>query len=199
MDEYTNTNYIPGWMSPRECRLLNTLFAKYNYPGAIGIEVGSCFGRSSSEISKSIPQGQLFCIDKWNGMVIDMNRYKIIRPWYPKHGDTIVLETFLNYTKDFKNIQHIVADSPESESLRNWSGLVDFVFLDAGHVNPSDREYIDFWLPKIKPGGIFAGHDYYPNSKYSRHPDVTENVEYLEARLRQKVKSTVGTIWHFDL
>lgn len=37
---------------------------------------------------------------------------------------------------------------------------VDFVFLDGDHRYPFVKEDISVWLPKIRPGGCIAGHDY---------------------------------------
>lgn len=36
----------------------------------------------------------------------------------------------------------------------------DFVYIDAGHDYHSVRKDIRAWWPKLKSGGIFAGHDY---------------------------------------
>jgi len=36
----------------------------------------------------------------------------------------------------------------------------DFVYIDAYHVREAVKEDIQLWLPKVKPGGILAGHDY---------------------------------------
>ncbi len=36
----------------------------------------------------------------------------------------------------------------------------DFVFIDADHSEDAVRADIEAWLPKIKPGGLLAGHDY---------------------------------------
>ena len=37
---------------------------------------------------------------------------------------------------------------------------LDFVFLDASHDEENVRQDIEAWLPKVKPGGILAGHDF---------------------------------------
>jgi hypothetical protein len=48
---------------------------------------------------------------------------------------------------------------------------VDFVFIDADHVYDRVKEDILAWLPKVKPGGIIAGHDYNVG-----HPGVLQAV-----------------------
>ena len=40
---------------------------------------------------------------------------------------------------------------------------IDFLFLDAGHEYEDIIEDMTAWYPKVKPGGIIAGHDYYPD------------------------------------
>jgi hypothetical protein len=37
---------------------------------------------------------------------------------------------------------------------------MDFVYIDARHDEQSVLEDLDLWLPKLRPGGILAGHDY---------------------------------------
>ena len=37
---------------------------------------------------------------------------------------------------------------------------LDFVFIDANHSYEACKEDIELWWPKMKSGGIFAGHDY---------------------------------------
>lgn len=37
---------------------------------------------------------------------------------------------------------------------------VDYVFIDASHDGESVRQDLEAWVPKVKPGGIMAGHDY---------------------------------------
>ena len=38
----------------------------------------------------------------------------------------------------------------------------DFIFLDAAHDYASVQEDLRAWWPKLKAGGLFAGHDYSP-------------------------------------
>jgi hypothetical protein len=48
-----------------------------------------------------------------------------------------------------------------SEEAAGWyaDGGIDFVFLDGSHDYDSVRADIEAWLPKVKPGGVLAGHD----------------------------------------
>lgn len=45
------------------------------------------------------------------------------------------------------------------------NGSLDFVFIDAEHDYESVRDDISAWLPRVRPGGIIAGHDYDPYFK----------------------------------
>jgi hypothetical protein len=113
----------------------------------------------------------------------------------PPKGSYNIKETFLKNTEDRKNIVAIQGSSPEV--VKDWTKPIDFIFLDASHENPSDRDNIDFWLPKIKPGGMFLGHDWYEDR---RLPEVNVNVEYMKELLKQKVTIIPKTsIWYFTL
>jgi predicted O-methyltransferase YrrM len=50
-------------------------------------------------------------------------------------------------------------DSLDAVSLYDDASL-DFVFIDGSHDYDSVCKDIDAWLPKVKPNGILAGHDY---------------------------------------
>jgi hypothetical protein len=51
-------------------------------------------------------------------------------------------------------------------------GSLDFVYLDADHTLEETMQAIPLWLPKVRPGGCFGGHDY--NEKC--WPGVVEGV-----------------------
>lgn len=190
-------NTTIGYMTTNECIALRKLFSKYNYPGSIGIEIGSFLGRSSVEIASAIPNGVLHCMDKWDNWQVSYTDSNAPAEWYqPLIGTTCSLQTFLDNTSACSNIQtHQITNVAD---ISSWGNPVDFVFLDAAHRNPSDIEYINFWLPKIKQGGIFAGHDYYPAAT-TKFPDICENIKYLESLLETQVSLSAGSLWYFAL
>jgi hypothetical protein len=58
---------------------------------------------------------------------------------------------------------------------------LDFVFIDASHEYEDVKKDIEAWLPKVKPGGILAGHDYhgdendwFPGVKQAVNESLTE-------------------------
>jgi len=211
-------NDIPGFFSITEQTEIIKLLSKYNYTDCVGVEVGCWHGRSSIAISIAINKGTLYCIDKWDGngsyqqrFIKNHNTIMGVRAEehnLPDPHSHNTLETFLKYTESQKNIIPICGSSPQI--VQDWSKPIDFIFLDASHINPNDRDNIDFWLPKIKPGGTFSGHDFYKNAR-RRHslgrspkdggcPDVNLNVEYMEDFLKQKVTIIPNTsIWYFTL
>lgn len=70
-------------------------------------------------------------------------------------------------------------------------GQVDFVFVDAAHDYEHVRADILAWLPKVKRGGIIAGHDY-----TSDYPGVERAVEEaFGPRGGGVVQNPVGVVW----
>ena len=187
-------NNIPGYMVDEECKILHDLAASVNRSKAVIVELGSLHGKSSSIIAKAAPLAKVYCIDPWWGN--DSSAQGVpaelaeSRGW-PVPGTRNTIGFFLENTKDCPNIQPIRVNSPTG--IENLFLDVDFLFLDAAHTNPSDRINIDFWLPQVKKGGIFAGHDY-----TGQWPDVQANVKYLEEKLGKPVTNPPGTsIWYF--
>ncbi len=187
-------NDIPGYLSEVDCQVLHNLASAINKKGSIIVELGSLHGKSSSILSKACPEGKLYCIDPWWGFDssvkgIDADDAKS-KGW-PTPGTRNTVEFFLENTKDCKNITPIKTASPNG--LGDLRLDCDLVFLDAAHTNPSDRANIDFWLPMVKKGGVFAGHDY-----STSWPDVMENVNFLKGKLGKEPILTPGSsIWYF--
>ena len=56
-------------------------------------------------------------------------------------------------------------------------GEFDFVYIDANHDDPYIGDDIRAWSPKVRSGGIVAGHDYMIG-----HPDVMRAVDDYAAQ-----------------
>lgn len=70
----------------------------------------------------------------------------------------------LRYTQPVKDVVEIIrADTRDAHKMYE-DGSIDFLFIDANHDYESVLLDIKNWFPKVKKGGIIAGHDYNPNA-----------------------------------
>lgn len=124
--------------------------------GAVFVELGSWMGRSSAymgvEIANASKNILFYCIDTWKGSPAESYHGDVVRA----HGGSLV-ETFK------KNVEGLPVHAIESDSAkaadRFEDASVDFVFIDAGHGFADVTADIRAWYPKVKPGGVIAGHD----------------------------------------
>lgn len=54
----------------------------------------------------------------------------------------------------------VIRDTSKRGSKLFADEFFDFVYIDANHSYESVYEDLECWYPKVKKGGIFAGHDY---------------------------------------
>lgn len=59
----------------------------------------------------------------------------------------------------------------------------DFIYLDAGHTYPSASEDLHIWWPKLRPGGVFAGHDFFNGHVENKRPVVATEVDPFDPPL----------------
>lgn len=140
--------------------------------GSRFVELGVWYGRSSfymaSEIVKSKKSIRLFSID-----------------WFLKSP----IEAVKNNLDRFDFVDVIKMRSDYAADLFK-DGTIDFCFIDADHNYEGVKRDILAWLPKIKKGGIIAGHDY----GNERYPGVKQAVDEL---LKAEKVSTMS--WKCEL
>lgn len=103
------------------------------------LEVGVWLGASVHEWADHFET--VYCVDHWLGDSYVPNVYE--RFLQNKTDNMIPLRMFST----------IAARRFEDKSL-------DFVYIDADHRGHGVMEDIYNWLPKVKTGGVIAGHDY---------------------------------------
>ncbi len=100
----------------------------------------------------------LTLVDPWNVEHLDFGAYTC------RMGEKLKTQPELDLI-----VERIRHDMPEAKILQMTSveaakqipdKSVDFVYEDSVHIYSFVKDTIEAWLPKIKPGGIFAGDDY---------------------------------------
>lgn len=120
--------------------------------GGIFVEVGSWKGKSAVYLAHRIEDlgnkedVSIICVDTFLG-----------------DGDTGQAEVYDEFMENRENAEAGISvmrlTSCAAARSKFSVGCLDGVFLDAAHDYESVKADIAAWLPKVKPGGIFAGHD----------------------------------------
>lgn len=155
---------------------------KFN--NAIFVEVGSWKGRSASflgvEIFNSKKNIKVFCVDTWLGSDEHKNA-DILK-------DDGLYNEFINNTKSLSSIITPLRMTSELASKEFADESLDFCFLDASHEYNDVLNDLNSWYPKVKPGGIFAGHDYHEHGMW--WPGVLEAVTHWNSKHNLAIKSS---------
>jgi predicted O-methyltransferase YrrM len=143
--------------------LYSSMVKKFN-DGAHFIEIGSWKGRSASymgvEINNSGKNIKFDCIDVFSGSSEHLDSSS------PFFNQELLEDNDWLYNEFLKNtepIKHIITPIKQLSWLAAElydDHSVDFVFIDAAHDYESVKKDLKAWFPKIKKGGVLAGHDY---------------------------------------
>jgi len=153
------SNDIHGWLDYRD-HYDNV--AKTLKDGDTFVEIGSWLGRSIIYLAQRLQDigkhgVKLVCVDTWEGEKNQPSHIDIVEA----HGGSI-LKQFLANIKAAKvdgMIKTICQDSAEAKSAFA-DNSIDGVWIDAAHDYDSVAKDLEAWYPKVKPDGIFSGHDW---------------------------------------
>lgn len=132
-----------------------------------GVEIGVWTGWHADLILRAWPGKILYAIDPWKctaGKQYEMDaRFKRATSRLGAYGDRCkILRT----------------DSVSASAMFENESL-DWVYIDGRHDYAGVKEDITYWLPKVRIGGMLAGHDYV--EKDAMWPEVKQAVDELLA------------------
>lgn len=125
----------------------------------LGLKVGAEIGVDKAQFSEHILGGSklelLYCIDCW--MDDFGSKYK------PKEYDPVGLNRMEEARKRISKFERryvLMRDTSANASLQIPDESLDFCYIDGDHSLEGIYTDLYAWTPKVKSGGIVAGHDY---------------------------------------
>jgi|SRR6185312_11226472 len=188
-----NWQSIPGWSCPVLLALYDEL-ASALMPGQVFVEVGVAYGRSLAYMaSKARPGVQILGVDSW---LVKMGR-NTPEVWNKVRHYTCAFDAacdFLHMSEALRRVELCRGNSHDVAHALDFE--VDAVFLDGSHEYAAVTRDIMAWMPRVKKGGILAGHDI--NSNY---PGVGQAVRELcpgaEVRPPAPGENGWGGVWRW--
>lgn len=154
------------------------------------VEIGCAFGGYARQVLADWKGQKYFMVDLWARQPQEVYREKTeginYDGWYrdceklaaQDHRVTLVRMASVDGAKQFAD-----------ESF-------DYVFIDANHSYEAVSQDLVAWYPKVKHGGVFAGHDYGNDTNWPNHCEVKKAVdEFMVANKLTFVVSRCPSWW----
>lgn len=149
---------IPGWFDFAE--FYDRMVAEAR-DGAVFVEVGCWLGKSAAYMAKAIESSgkrvKLYAVDNFTAGTT----HPETNPGDGRYQDKPLLLCFRD-NMEACGVLHLieVIESDSAEAANQFAdGSVDFCFIDADHSYEGVKRDIAAWFPKMKVGGVIAGHD----------------------------------------
>jgi hypothetical protein len=129
-------------------------FFKHVENGLVGVEIGAFECNNAYYICKHNQPKMLYLVDpykKYNDVVGDLGQLS-------QHAWDSLFELVQERLKDFP-VTFVRRPSVEGAALFK-DEFFDFCYIDGDHRYEHIVKDINAWFPKVKPGGVFGGHDF---------------------------------------
>ena len=172
---------IEGWMSSEEL----TFLAEQAKTHTRVAEIGSWRGRSTAALADNTP-GTVFAIDTWEG-----SKETDFDPGFQAGGAEWLWQEFLRNRAD--NVIPVIGASIAAAADFAAKGeTFDMIFIDGAHDAESVAADLAAWRPLLAPGGLFCGHDFWPNPGWPEAP-LSDVRRVVDSTL--SVHIGAGSIW----
>jgi predicted O-methyltransferase YrrM len=134
-----------------------------------GAEIGVWKGEHAAQLCAGVPGLHLLAVDPWR-----------VQPGYreKKNNAALLDAAYTEATARLAEHDCRVFRGTSQEGARIVPDRsLDFVYIDANHLATHVRRDLDAWSPKVRPGGIVAGHDYVDQAKSTAFIEVKAAVD----------------------
>ena len=117
----------------------------------VGVEIGVQYGLNAERWLKNAVVQKLYGVDPYDSVLFPIAPLKV--------PDDEIYQDMLKRMKVFKN-RYIHIRKTSNEALLDIDGTVDCIYIDGETTDKATYDDISFWYPKLRKGGIMAGHNY---------------------------------------
>lgn len=132
--------------------------------GAVFVEIGAFKGKSAAfagvEILNSGKKITLHVVDHFKGNAEHLDPASSWHESELAQNPEYLFELCTKNLEAVKDVVTIIRKASVQAAKQFKNASLDFVFIDGSHDTDSVCADIDAWIPKVKAGGIIAGHDY---------------------------------------
>lgn len=121
------------------------------------VEVGTHRGAFALQLLIKWNGKLLNCIDPWENLPEYIEQSGTLYGGETREDDLKHCKKILKPYDDRKLLHRGTSAKTSEKFIDNE---LDFVYLDGNHEPPYVLQDIQLWWPKVKPGGILAGHDF---------------------------------------
>lgn len=128
---------------------LGGLFQEH-YKNGVGVEIGLLWGDYALKLFENGWKGKIVGIDIWRDV-----------------------EHMARAFKNLENTNSIMIKSTSIEASKIFArNSLDWIYIDGDHTYEAVKNDLNNWYPKVRKGGIIAGHDYTSDEEKAKHPEL---------------------------
>jgi hypothetical protein len=179
---------VPGYFDFDD--IYAEMVARAPESGARFVEIGVMFGRSTLFMAQAIAASgkkiSFDAVDRFGWSKTDVVKFfdKVVADSFARSSETPttlrqeivglelreVVDLFV-HKAELEKYVNVITSTGQERAAAYADGSLDFVFIDAQHTYKDTKDQLNLYLPKLKPSGVLAGHDF-----TKRYPEVVEAV-----------------------
>lgn len=151
-----------------------------------------------------VAEGQFedYFLSRWKGKANWIDPWRILNtPGYSGHGEDNDAGQEARYQRIIRTAaKHpgrckVIRATSEEAAPRFADGSLDMVYVDADHSTEGITSDSALWWPKVRSGGVFAGHDFLAGNFHGQEYGVKTVIERLAKAWGVKVNVTGEKDW----
>jgi len=159
-----------------------TLIDHFGFKRAI--EVGVWEGSFSSHLLQHSKLDELVSLDPW---IV----FHHTEPTTPAHREALARAALM----PFGARSQVLKESSPHAATQFLDGYFDFAYIDGSHRYRAVRNDINAWWPKVRIGGVLAGHDYNRGRQCNVIPAVNEFISKNNCVLHLTLNDPYPSWW----